>query len=151
MNYLLRHSILYNELLSSKPPHSPRAVTVWLVSSSTSGCNHGYQKLTFITVLCTGSGWLLTNCGNSCEALEWHSWVVRWKVKHPAFLYSNVIVKKNTKCFVAWQECKGSPMLHFCGNPEPLCIVASYIHASNKRDWIVAFPWLQWLCKQAKM
>ena len=29
----------YNELLSSKPAHSPSAVTVWLDSTSTSKCN----------------------------------------------------------------------------------------------------------------
>jgi hypothetical protein len=45
-------------------------------------------------------------------------------------------VNSSVKYFVAWQQCKNNPLLHFHGNTEHLCIVDSYIYGNNNKKGI---------------
>jgi len=45
-----------------------------------------------------------------------------------------IIINSSKKCSAAEQRCKGNKLLHFHGNIERFCIVASYFYAhDNKR------------------
>jgi hypothetical protein len=47
-----------------------------------------------------------------------------------------ITVNSNTKYFVARQECKTNPLLHFCGNIKHFYIVDSYTYGDNKKEML---------------
>ena len=62
-----------------------------------------------------------------------------------------IVVIKSTKYFAPPWQCKGNPLLHFHGNTGHFYTSDSYIHAKNKMEIILSFPWQIWLRERVTM
>jgi hypothetical protein len=61
----------------------------------------------------------------------------------------SMYVNSSTKYFVAGQQRKGNPFLHFFGNTQQFYIVETDICIPAVPSTIVTFPWQEWLHKCA--